>query len=457
MTTQSPEEPDLCIIGAGSAGFEAAIAGAALGLSVVVIERDTGDEIRRNGDLDWEVFRAAARTAWDAGIPPRFDTIQARSVRAAQAAAPDRRLVRLEAMNVRVIRADARFVDARTVTAGEHTLHPRRVILATGAVEDASDFGKLPEQAPRIGSLHDLATVPAHLLVLGQSARGLAMAQTMRRLGSAPTVVTGGDILAGFDPELAEPVRSALQREGVAILDRSGEVLAETEGGEIRLGLADGRSVAGSHILVADRRPALEALGLEAAGVATQGGSLVLSPSLRTTNPRVYAIGDVTGSASSAMAQAQLGVVLRAALFRLPARFRPELVPTILDTDPAIAIVGSSEAASRGLGRLAVHRWPFAETDAGRASGRSEGHVKVIADSRGRVLGAGIVGAEARELIAFWALAVANRSHLGDLAAIAMPRSSFADASRRALTGHVAGRLANPWIKRALALAARFG
>ena len=458
MTNPISKEPDFCIIGAGSAGFDAATAGAALGLSVTVVERQSAPRPSTNRAISLAVLREAAGLNAIGGFTKdAFADVRARLAAALAEAAPDRRLIRLAAMNVAVMHGSARFADPRTLLVGDQRLRPRRIVLATGSTPAPSAnpaLDALPAFMP--DELDRITELPAHLVVAGSCATALSIAQSFRRLGSRVTVLVAGPLLGDIDPELSTPVLQALRREGVVFAGLGTIAEAEVRDGGLAISLADGRRLVASHLLrCAPEGPALDGLDLLAGGIASAGGNLQLSAALRSTNPRVYAIGAVTGHAGAA--QAQIGVVLRSAIFKLPARVRPELVPRMVETDPPIATVGLS-AGDVGPGEaFRIYRWPFAETDAGRATGRADGHVKIVADRRGRVLGAGIVGGAAREMIPFWTLAISQHLTLAQIGAVPAPPASFAEASRRAAVTHVASQLSGPWIKRALNLLGRLG
>ena len=195
-------------------------------------------------------------------------------------------------------------------------------------------------------------------------------------------------------------------------------------------------------------------LGLEAAGVAFSRKGVTVDAALRTTNKRIHAIGDVTGHDPSGFsARHQAGIALRAGLFGLPARFDPAAAPRVVWTDPGIATVGLDEAAAREKhGTIRVLRAPFAENVQARAAGNPDGHVKIITDRKGVLLGAGIVGPQAAEQIGLWQVALAQRMNVTEIATLALPSPTLLEASQRAALGAFAEKLRNPWLGRLLAL-----
>jgi pyruvate/2-oxoglutarate dehydrogenase complex dihydrolipoamide dehydrogenase (E3) component len=199
------------------------------------------------------------------------------------------------------------------------------------------------------------------------------------------------------------------------------------DGGEIR--------VQGSHLLVAaGRRPSVEGLDLGLAGIEHSAAGIGVDARLRTTNKKVFAIGDVTGGYQfTHVAAYHAGIVLRNALFRLPARVDAGAIPWVTYTQPELAQVGQTEDQARARGgAVRVLRWPFAENDRAQAERRPDGMVKVVTGRAGRILGAGIVGAGAGELIQTWVLAISRKMKIGAMAGMIAPYPTLGEAGKRA-------------------------
>ncbi|MBM3557887.1 MAG: NAD(P)/FAD-dependent oxidoreductase, partial [Alphaproteobacteria bacterium] len=184
----------------------------------------------------------------------------------------------------------------------------------------------------------------------------------------------------------------------------------------------------------AGRRPNLGGLALEAAGIATGPGGLVVDGRLRTTNRRVFALGDVAGGPQFTHAAGyQAGIVLRNALFRMPARVDYRAMPWATYTEPELAQVGETEDQIRARGgAVRVLRWPFHENDRAQAEGAAEGLCKIVTDPRGTVLGASIAAPHAGELIAPWVIAVAEKYRIGRMAGYVVPYPTLSEAGKRA-------------------------
>jgi pyruvate/2-oxoglutarate dehydrogenase complex dihydrolipoamide dehydrogenase (E3) component len=292
-------------------------------------------------------------------------------------------------------------------------------------------------------------TLPAHLLVLGAGPIGLEMAQAHRRLGSAVTVIEARLPLAQDDPELSAVVLERLAAEGVAILtNRAASGVTHDESG-FRIALQGGGEVAGSHLLVAaGRHPNVDGLGLEAAGIAFSAKGITVDRGLRTTNRRVYAVGDVAGGRFTHEAGYQAGIVIRNALFALPVKARTSM-PHVTYTDPELAQAGMTEAEARARhgGRVRLLRWPFSGNDRAQAEGRTDGLVKIVTGPRGRILGAGIVGPGAGELIQPWILALEKGLKIGAMATPVLPYPTRGEAGRRAAVNYFQEFASNPLVR----------
>ena len=360
-----------------------------------------GGNLSRGTLPSWALAAAASqaqamRTGEKFGIAAAEPEIDFKAVMAhvrevAAAAAPGVSAERLATLGVTVINAEARFTGRRRLIAGDTEIRARRYVLATGsspivpAIPGIEEIGCLTSD-----TVFELGRRPGHLIIVGGSSTGLELAQAFQRLGSQVTVIEQAAVLPGEDPEMAAVVARKLRAEGVIIregvkataVERRGKtsvrVLIETEAGA--------GEVDGSHLLVAaGRAPNIEGLDLKKARVALKSNAIDVSAMLRTTNRRIYAVGDVTGAPQSAhMATYHADLVLKALLFRLPAKDRA-IVPRTVHTDPELAHVGLTEAqAAKRHRRLTILRWPYAENDRARAERRTEGHIKLVAANERR-------------------------------------------------------------------------
>lgn len=449
-----PLAPDLCIIGAGSGGLTLAAAARAVGLSVVLIERGAmGGECLNTGCVPSKALIAAARHAHAVrraktfGIDAEVTGVDYARVHAhihdvIAAIAPHDSQERFERLGATVIRESARFTGPDTVAAGRVTVRAKRFVIATGSspvVPDVPGIASVPVLTNE--SLFDLAALPSRLVVIGGGPIGLEMAQAFARLGSSVTVVQSSRPLSRDDPDAAAIVVRRLEAEGVRILSGTRPSAVEArDGGALRVTVegAGGRYVLeASHILAATgRRPNVADLDLPAAGIAMGDRGIAVDGALRSlTNRRVYAVGDVAGSFHfTHWAGHQAGLVLRSILTRIPARPKTDGIVWCTYTDPELAQVGLTEAEARdrhGDG-VSVLQAPFSSNDRAQADRDTEGFVKIVAGRRGRILGATLVGPQAGESAAPFALALANGLKVGAFAHTVLAYPTLAETGRRA-------------------------
>ncbi len=444
-------KPEICVIGGGPGGLSVAAAAAAFDFSSVLIEKGPmGSESLNRGSIPAQALIAAAeranavRTSAQFGIKAGrfavdFAAVNAYARRVVGALAPNAARERLAGLGVNVIAAEARFTDPRTVVAGDVTIRARRFVIATGsspiipAIPGLLGVPYLTEE-----TIFGLSETPRHLIVVGAGPVGLELAQAFRRLGSEVTVVESAMPLSGADPEAAAAVLGALVREGVKL--RTGVAIEKVcrALGKVQVGLAapDGmETIEGSHLLIATgRRPNVEDLNLDAAGVLTTPRGITLDAYMRTTNKRVYAAGDVAGGPHSThLAYYHAGLVVRHALFGTPVKINHESIPWVTFTDPELAHVGLLEHEARAhSGVIRVLRWPYRENDRAHVDGATDGHIKVVTDRNGLILGATIVGSHAAESIAPWTLAISQKMNIRALAGMVVPYPTYAEVGKRA-------------------------
>jgi pyruvate/2-oxoglutarate dehydrogenase complex dihydrolipoamide dehydrogenase (E3) component len=474
-------KPDLCVIGAGSAGLSVAAIAASFGVPVVLIERGRmGGDCLNVGCVPSKALIAAGdhrhgiREAARFGIRQTDPAVDFGAVRGhvrdvIAEIAPNDSVERFTAMGVRVVKAEARFTDPRTVVAGGVTVKARRFVLATGSRPAAPPVPGLDTVRYLTNdTIFDLGEKPKRLLIVGGGPIGVEIAQAHRRLGTDVTLIEASDrILAREDPELAAVVERALLRDGVDLrLGLAIERVERRPGGAavvLRRGDRD-EAIEGSHILVAaGRQPTTEGLGLEAAGVKADRSGIHVDRGLRTTNRRVYAIGDcATGGTEgyrfTHVSNYHAGLVIRSALFRLRVRVDNTAIPRVTYTDPELAAVGLSEEEARRAGKaIRVLRWPFSENDRAQAERATEGHVKAVVTPRGQVLGCAIAGPSAGELIVPWALAIKQGLKVQDLAGLVFPYPTLSEVTKRAAVEFLRPKTQSPWARRLIGFARRFG
>lgn len=462
---------ELCVIGAGSGGLSVAMAAAAQHVPVILVEKgEMGGQRLYGGGVPSKALIAAGHAAQimrateDFGLgvhEPRsnYPLVRAHLRDVIDSIAPNVSVARLEAMNVKVIRAAARFTSKTSVDAGGFTISASRFVVATGSSPAGLPIPGIEQiRSLTPDSIFDLDTLPTRLIVVGTERAGLELAQAFRQLGSEVTILEPACALADEDPELAGILLIQLVRDGIVLRENIEILRVEPHGPGVRAVVAGKtleETVDGSHLLVAAGRiPNVEGLGLAAAGVAFDKNGIKLDRNLRSSNRNVYAVGDVGGAPfSTAAASYEAGLVLRAGRRHSPVRIAPALIPRVTFTDPEIAVVGlREEEARRRYGTVRVLRWPFAENDRALAEGGRAGHIKVIVSKRDIVLGAGIVGPHAGELIGLWQLAISKALKVDDMAGLVMPYPTFSEVSQRAAATAGASHWRGPWASRLLRL-----
>jgi pyruvate/2-oxoglutarate dehydrogenase complex dihydrolipoamide dehydrogenase (E3) component len=469
-------ETDICVIGAGAGGLSVASGAAQLGRRVVLIEKgEMGGDCLNVGCVPSKALIAAARAAEAqrsgarfgiAPVEPKIDGsgVYAHIKSVIDEIAPYDSQARFESLGVRVIRAAARFLDARTVEAGNQRVRARRFVLATGSSPVVPQIPGL-DTVPYLTNetIFELRAVPERLIIIGGGSTGIELAQAYRRLGAQVIVVDAQRMLARYERGLAQLVLDQLQREGIIL--REGAKIHEIEprGRNIRLRFArlQGEEIVeGSHILIAaGRKPNIASLDLEKAKIATGAGGIKVDDRLKTSNPRVYAVGDVTGARPfTHVASYHAALVIRNLLFKLRAHSSYDAVPEVLYTDPEFAKVGlSEEEAKKRRVLYDVVDSRIDETDRGKTDGISKSAVRVTLGRGGRILGASIVAPNAGEIILPWVMAVSQRLKLSQVANFVVPYPTLGDHMKRVAAGYYAPTLFGRRARLLAGLLSRFG
>jgi pyruvate/2-oxoglutarate dehydrogenase complex dihydrolipoamide dehydrogenase (E3) component/uncharacterized membrane protein YdjX (TVP38/TMEM64 family) len=468
--------PDLCVIGAGSGGLTIAAGASQMGADVVLLEKGKmGGDCLNYGCVPSKALIAASHAAEairrapefgiDAGDPAvDFARVHGHVHSVIDAIAPNDSVERFEGLGVTVINQAGRFSGPRTVQAGETEIMARRIVVATGSSAAVPPIPGL-ETVPFMTNetVFDRTEAPQHLIVIGGGPIGVELAQAFRRLGARVTILEMFSVLGRDDPELAEFVKLQLRKDGVEIREGIEIQSVESRPGGVAVRIKDGDSdeeVSGSDLLVAaGRRANLDGLDLDAAGIKHSAKGIEVDAGLRTSNRRVYAIGDAAGPYQfTHMASYQASVVLRSALFRLPAKVDYRAVPWVTYTSPELAHVGMSEKqAADAHGAIRVLRFPFAENDRAQAERETDGLVKVITNKRGVVVGAGIVGAHAGELIQSWIVPISRRMHVKHVAGGIVPYPTLGEINKRAAGSYFTPALFGDRTKKLVRFLAKFG
>jgi len=442
---------DICIIGGGSGGLSVAAGAVQMGAKVVLIEKGAmGGDCLNTGCVPSKAILAAGHAAQTMREAEQFglDSVEPTTNwsrvhhhihQVIAAIAPNDSVERFVSLGVEVIQAAASFMDSRTVIAGEQQIRAKYFVVATGSSPFVPPMDGL-DGIPYFTN-ENIFTNQApidHLLVIGGGPIGMELAQAHRRLGAKVTVLEAMRLLMKDDQECARIVIDYLRNEGINFYESGRNIrLDQDESGAItvRCDNEDGEvCVTGSHLLIATgRRANVKGLNLESAGVDFSPRGIVVDARLRSSNKRIFAIGDVAGPYQfTHMAAYQAGIVIRNMLFKLPAKVNYSAVPWVTYTDPELAHVGMTEEDAKKSGQeIRVLRWQMAENDRAQAERRTEGMIKVVTAKNGRILGATIVGLHAGELLQPWVLAISQTMKIGTMASMIAPYPTLSEANKR--------------------------
>jgi len=441
---------DICVIGAGSGGLSVAAGASQMGADVVLIEKSAmGGDCLNTGCVPSKAILAAGHVAQNmrdaAGfgieaVEPHVDweKVHDHIHQVIAEIAPNDSVERFEGMGVHVIQAAASFIDDKTVQAGDVQVQAKYFVVATGSsafvppIEGLGDVDYYTNE-----NIFDKKEAVEHLIVIGGGPIGMELAQAHRRLGAKVTVMEVARLLVKDDPDLTSIVINHLRKEGIDFYEggRNLSIAKAEQGIAVSCEMDKQKAcVTGSHLLIATGRKAnVNGLNLEAAGIQYNPRGIDVDARLRTSNKRVFAIGDVAGPYQfTHMAAYQAGIIIRNILFKIPAKVDYSAVPWVTYTDPELAHVGLTEADAKAQGKeVRILKWSFAENDRAQAEKRTEGLVKVVTTPKGLILGASIVGLHAGELIHPWILAISQKMKIGAVASAIAPYPTLAEVNKR--------------------------
>lgn len=465
---------DLVIIGGGPAGLVAAASAAGIGARTALIERHLlGGDCLNVGCVPSKALLAAAaaaqaiRDASHFGIsspPPIVDfaAVMARVRRVRAEMAPHDSAARFRDLGVDVFIGHGQFTAPDRITVAGHSLSFRRALIATGARPDVPPVPGLREVSPLTNeNVFNRTTLPRRLAVLGAGPIACELAQAFRRLGSEVTLLARRDVLLARDAsEAGDILANRFSKEGIqlhwnALLHR----VQRTPAGHLDLeyvyGSRPSRLEVDEILVATGRRPNTEGLGLATAGVAlTERGAVAVDDSLRTSNPRIYAAGDVclehqfTHAANFAAR-----TVVQNALFPGRKRVSRLNIPHCTYTDPEVAQVGHTLASAQIAGiPVTPFTRHFRDLDRARTDGTTEGFVRMLVrQGTDRIVGATIVGSGAGEMIGEVAVAMAAGMGLGTLGNVIHPYPTLSEALQQCGDAYNRTRLtptARTWIQR---------
>lgn len=442
---------DIAIIGGGSGGLSLASGSAQLGLKVALIEgHKMGGDCLNYGCVPSKALLAAAKSIHQArykaakfGAEIEFKSLDFSKVMnhvhsVIKTIEPHDSVERFESLGVRVFKEYGHFVDKNTLKAGDQTISAGKIVIATGSspfippIKGIDTIDYLSNE-----TIFDITVLPKHLIVIGGGPIGCELAQAFAMLGSKVTIIEAMSILPKDDKDCVAVVRNSLKDTGIELLEQSqvNEVIRKDDATvDVLITTSkEDKVLNGSHVLVATgRKPNIDKLSLEKAGIAYSKKGIEVNSRLQTSQKHIYAIGDVAGPYQfTHMASYQSGIVLRNIAFKIPAKTSYDAVPWVTYTSPELAHVGKSETDIKDGSDLIITQWQFDQSDRAQAEGETNGLIKVITDKKGKIYGATIVGVHAGELIFPWTMAVREGKSLRAFTDTIAPYPTLSEVSKQ--------------------------
>jgi pyruvate/2-oxoglutarate dehydrogenase complex dihydrolipoamide dehydrogenase (E3) component len=422
---------DLIVIGGGSAGLTAAGFAAQIGAKVLIAAEQLGGDCTWTGCIPSKALLRIARLAHDqlhaasSGIGTGEVRVDFARVMAEVRAVIARVYAHetpevLAKQGIEVAIGAVRFFDGETIQTGERRIAAKHIVICTGAepaIPPLPGLGGVSYLTYE--SIFEINRLPAVLIVIGAGPTGVELAQAFARLGSTVTVVDQrSSVLPDADPEAAATIQHRLESEGVEFQQSAVVTRVATEGVRVTVEIGASQLKADTLLLATGRRPRIAALDLERAGIEVHEGAIRVDRNLRTSNPRVYAAGDVTGGFQFTHYAGWQGyVAARNALLPGTQEGVRSSVPWAVFTDPEVAQAGLTEPeARRELRDIKIHRLPLERVDRAQTQGSTDGFLKLVSHADGKLVGATVVAPAAGETVNELSLAIDRGLTVADLA-----------------------------------------
>ncbi|MBA2409992.1 MAG: FAD-dependent oxidoreductase [Gammaproteobacteria bacterium] len=459
------ERQDLVILGGGVGGLIVASVAGQLGLKVTLIEKadSLGGDCLHHGCVPSKTLIHSAKVASlmrrgeEFGLPGidadiHLGRVMKHVADVVAAIQEHDDPERFRGYGCEVIFGSPRFLDSHRVEVNDKTISGRRFVIATGAgpaVPPVEGLDRVKHLTNRTVFSHD--KLPNRLLVLGGGPIGVELAQAFLRLGSQVALVEqGAHLVPKEDPDVSTALREQLMREGMEVHTDSSAQRIQSIDGTLELECKGGLKLKGDTLLVAlGRKPNIEGLGLEAAGVAHDKRGIEVDSRLRTSQKHIFACGDVCGPYPfTHMAEYQAGIVISNAVFRWPKKVDYSVVPWVTYTDPEVARVGLNETQANEQGvDYKLLRFNFKDVDRALAEVEPHGYIKMLI-RKNRILGATILGPQAGELVHEIVLAMQAKVKLGTISAAIHVYPTLAQITRRAVNTYYGEKLFSPRTKK---------
>lgn len=455
---------DIIVIGGGAGGLVVASVAAQLDLQVLLVDRhaDMGGDCLHFGCVPSKTLLKSASVAHEMRHAERWGLASCNnrvelasindSIRQVIASIqPHDSRERFESLGCTVLTGSARFVADDAIEVDGRHYSARRIVIATGSVPAVPPIPGLQDiDYLSNENMFDLPELPDSLLVLGGGPVGVEMAQAFCRLGSKVTIVERAErILPTVEAFASGQLSGVLSDEGIDVITAADVSLVTETDGQITLRLSDGRSLSATKLLVAiGRRPELESLELDAAGIEYDNRGVKVNRRLQTSNRKVYACGDVTGVMPlTHVAELQAGVVIANIVFRMPKKVSYDVIPAVVYTDPEVASVGISEHECRAHRHGEAHHFDISSLDRAITDRKTAGRAMLLT-IKGRIVGAHIVAPHAGEMIHELALAIQNRMKVSALTSLVHAYPAYAQLNKRLAGQYYSQRLFSGFSRR---------
>ncbi|PCI24897.1 dihydrolipoyl dehydrogenase [Candidatus Peregrinibacteria bacterium] len=430
------EKFDLIVIGAGSGGLVSALGANYLGAKVLLIEKGKlGGDCLNYGCVPSKALIRSAHVAHAIKNAKNFGiSVEKSSIDFSAVITRVQNIIqniatthdskeRFESLGIRVIMGTSTFLNSHEVLLNDKTYFGKKIVIATGGranrpnIEGLEKTGYLTNE-----ELFSIKKSPKSLIILGGGAIGSEMAQAFSRLGVQVTIVDkSSTILSREDTDVAEVIMKKFKREGIQIEVNALPIKVHTDGTQKYVTIqqnGENKILQAEEILVAlGRKPNIEGLQLEAAGVKYDKKGIQVNSHQQTSKKHIYACGDICGPfLFTHMASYQAGIIVKNAFTPLSAKASYHAFPWCTFLDPEVAHVGLSEKQVTEQGIFhTIHKSPVSTVDRARADGENEGFIKIILGKKGKILGVTIVAPHAGELLAEYTLAMNKGLKIQDI------------------------------------------
>ena len=462
---------DIAVIGGGAGGLVVASVAAQLGLKVALVEKEQqlgGDCLHYGCVPSKSLLRSAqvahmVRHAGDYGINVSHADTDMKQVNSYIRNAVDTIQQHDSHQRFREIGCDiytggAQFVNKHCIRIDDIELLAKRFVIASGSsawipdIDGIESTGYLTNE-----DMFSLEALPEHLIILGAGPVGVEMAQAYARLGSRVTLIEQAQrILPRFDPDISQVLKRQFESDGISIVH--GAVNRVQQQGDVRtVVLDDGRELSGDQLLLAiGRRPVVNELCLEKAGVEFSEKGIVVNARMQTSRRHIFACGDVTGLMPfTHVAEQQAGVVIANAIFRIPKRMSYRVIPAVVYTEPECAQVGMSLDEAEQDVSVSVIQFDMRQLDRAITDDTTQGFLKLVV-RKGRIAGAHAVGHHAGEIMHELALAIQESMKLSKITTLVHAYPSYSQLNRRAASQYYRDSLFSPFSKKLVQLLSRY-